>query len=706
MERPFSRRDLLGAAGTGLLGGLAGCSAVADLFPESASVDPAQQSRASGLAGRLLRPDGDPVPEGTVRALGRGGDRLAETTTGSDGRFTLEVSRPVWVHADADGHRPAVRAGRPGDDHTLVLPPRTGTAVLRFGGDVMFGRRFYEDVEDYLNPHFRIRPEQLARDHRRILSPIAPLLRAADLTSVNLETPLTTSDWRHPTKQFTFASHPRAGSALAEAGVDYAALGNNHAFDALQPGLEETRWTLDDAGIAFSGAGMSSEEAWDPALVDAGDLTVALLSCATVVGANLEVDWSADRASGTQHTVREDGETISFSDAVGVAEASAGRLADRVGAADDAADVVVVQIHGGVPYQPTPTDRIRSLAEAAASAGADLVVNHHPHVVGGLERLGSTVVAWSLGNLVFDQTVWESFPSYLFTAYVTADGVFRAHVDPMLLEGYVPTGVVGKPERWVTRLTAGRSGPSVAVTDRGLVDVGRERAVRTETRTLTGSGDVFAREAGWVAGVEAGTVTLGRDLLPTGTFESVDVDGEGYDAPLWRFGRDRAGSRPEFGYDGGGFRLRRLDSNSSRLILSNRRRIPVSGPLRLTGLYRTGAESGVDVVVNWYPNNRTSEVGRERWPLPATGEEWARLERRLDPPDLATHLNLFVRVSPPTSGTRIVDVDDLRLIEWANEGTAGGRQYDHLRVGSEATVRFGVASRRDREIEWSRLSDP
>ena len=47
------------------------------------------------------------------------------------------------------------------------------------------------------------------------------------------------------------------------------------------------------------------------------------------------------------------------------------------------------------------------VARRLAAAGADLVAGGHPHWVQGLERAGHTVVAHSLGNLVFDMDFME-----------------------------------------------------------------------------------------------------------------------------------------------------------------------------------------------------------------------------------------------------------------------------------------------------------
>jgi poly-gamma-glutamate capsule biosynthesis protein CapA/YwtB (metallophosphatase superfamily) len=554
----------------------------------------------------------------------------------------------------------------------------------------MFARRFYTDSTDPLNPRIRIDADTRRADHDRILAPSRPALDAADLTSVNLETPLTTRSLRHPTKRFAFASHPVAAEALAAAGVDYVALGNNHAFDALGPGLRDTTDALDAAGIGHSGAGTSPRAAWEPSVTRVGDLDVALVSCTTIAGEQYAIDWAANGPSERPVTATIDGRRRTVPAGVGVARATADRLRETVQRAETAADAVVVQIHGGDPYQPTPTDAVRRLTRDAARAGATLVVNHHPHVVGGVERVSGALVAWSLGNFVFDQQLWSTFPSYLLTVTLTADGVARATVDPLLLDGFVPYGAVGKPNRTVTWRTLGASTATATATRSGVALGAGTRPTQSTTGQFSEAGVTYERDVGWVTGVPEGSVRLGRDLLPTGQFESVDIDDRGYDGALWRYGRAYPTVASGYGLgDSGGVQLRRVDSNRSRAILSNTRRVPVEGPLTVTTNYRTDDE-GLTLELTWFGDTSGSAIGRELWDLPPTAGDWRRVVRDVTPPDGATHANVLFALEPAAAGTRTATIDDVRLVEWAPAAANAGREYDHLRVVQSATVEFEI----------------
>ena len=66
------------------------------------------------------------------------------------------------------------------------------------------------------------------------------------------------------------------------------------------------------------------------------------------------------------------------------------------------ADVVIVLLHSGTEGSRTPNRIQGAAAHAAIDAGAALVIGSHPHVLQGVEHYGKGVIAYSLGNFVFD----------------------------------------------------------------------------------------------------------------------------------------------------------------------------------------------------------------------------------------------------------------------------------------------------------------
>jgi poly-gamma-glutamate capsule biosynthesis protein CapA/YwtB (metallophosphatase superfamily) len=702
-KKSSSRRDFLGAISAATGTAMAGCSSLADVFPASDPPDSGSQSSGSAVRGRVVNTAGTPIVDAEVVALGVDGTELSEGRTNSEGRFSLGVRRPVWIRIRAEKYRPRVRACSPGPTNRVVVVRSKGSATLAFGGDTMFARRFYTEPSDHLNPRMQIDPGTRRADHDAILAPLSPALRVPDLTSVNLETPLTTRSLRHPEKLYTFASHPVAVESLATAGIDYTALGNNHAFDALGPGLQDTTEALDEAGIGYSGAGASPEAAWEPHFQQAGDLEVALLSCTTITGDQYTINWTANGPTERPVTTTIDGRERTVPPDIGVARATTDRLSESIHHAKEVADVVVVQIHGGEPYQRTQTAAVQQLTATAAQNGADLVVNHHPHVTGGIEQLSGTVVAWSLGNLIFDQKIWPTFQSYLLSATVTADDVVRVTADPILLDGFVPYGVVGKPNRTVTWRTLETSADMATPTRSGVALGAGTQATTVTEESFSESGAIYSRQFGWITDVTDGQVRLGHDRLPTGTFESINVDNRGYDGILWRYGRTFPTVANGYGInETGGVRLRRVSGNRSPAILSNTRRIPISGPVTVGTQYRTQNE-GTTIEVTWFTDTNGPAISRNTWSLSPTQGIWRRFLQDVTPPSDATHANILFRLQPPTTGGRQTDIDDVRFIEWGDQPEFTGRGFDHLYVQEPATVKFESPGFADRVV-WSRIN--
>ena len=53
-------------------------------------------------------------------------------------------------------------------------------------------------------------------------------------------------------------------------GIDLVTLGNNHAYDWQAPGVASTIAALDGAGIAWAGAGTTTEQAQAGRIIDVG----------------------------------------------------------------------------------------------------------------------------------------------------------------------------------------------------------------------------------------------------------------------------------------------------------------------------------------------------------------------------------------------------------------------------------------------------
>ncbi|WP_164088964.1 CapA family protein [Sphingorhabdus sp. YGSMI21] len=311
-----------------------------------------------------------------------------------------------------------------------LVARKPGRVEMIFGGDVMMGRR-------YEKPSFRasplIRPASRASDMQALLAPMAPYLQASDFAAVNLETIVSASKpaQRAP-KSITFYSHPDSAAALKNAGIDYVTLGNNHIYDYLDVGLESTTAALDAAGLLYSGAGRRAEQALKAAQIDIGGHDYSMLGF---------VGW-AGRVSPNQ---------VAGKDKGGAAHGSAGNIGRAVKRESAAGRIAVVQYHGSREYSDSPTEITQSRLRTAVDAGADLVVAHHPHVTHGLEIYQGKLIAYSLGNFVFDQYFFEAQLAYVLKVWMDGDQFYRAEAIPVQLLDYRPVPAVAGMREGVLR---------------------------------------------------------------------------------------------------------------------------------------------------------------------------------------------------------------------------------------------------------------
>jgi poly-gamma-glutamate synthesis protein (capsule biosynthesis protein) len=216
---------------------------------------------------------------------------------------------------------------------------------------------------------------------------VADELADADITIANLEGALTDRGEPWP-KGYNFRTPPHFAIGLREAGIDVVSLANNHTMDYGAIGLNDTIDALTTAGVGGIGAGGNSVEAAAASMFDAPNgLRVAFIGCAdspTEGGGFAIRDWAATP------------------DAPGLFICHDRPLAAAVASARESADFVIVVVHAGDEYRTEPNATQRRIADTALAAGADAYIGHHAHVVQPVEQRGSQLVAWGLGNFIFD----------------------------------------------------------------------------------------------------------------------------------------------------------------------------------------------------------------------------------------------------------------------------------------------------------------
>ncbi len=209
------------------------------------------------------------------------------------------------------------------------------------------------------------------------------LIEGADLAIANFENPAP-DQVRWHTRGTVFSADPTLIDGLAEAGIDYVSLANNHIRDAGGQGILQTIANIRERGIEVSGAGKDLAAARTPALLEAGGISVAVLAY--------------DAIAGYYHAT---------ADRIGSAPLSTSIVRADIKAARSAgADVVIVFPHWGTEYRSRPFAAQQKLARAIIDAGADMVIGNHAHWAAAMEVHDGKPIWYALGNFVFDQ-IWS-----------------------------------------------------------------------------------------------------------------------------------------------------------------------------------------------------------------------------------------------------------------------------------------------------------
>jgi poly-gamma-glutamate synthesis protein (capsule biosynthesis protein) len=283
--------------------------------------------------------------------------------------------RPPLAVATVDGVHPL----REPAAYAVTVPgPAVPTVTtVSVTGDVMLGRR----VGDRLDR---------VGDQADALRPMARRLAASDLTVGNLESTLSRAGAPRQGGD-SFAARPSVRAGLRLAGFDVLSLANNHVGDYGPQALRRTLQRVEAGGFAAVGAGTDLDAAARPVVVERNGVRFGFVAF-DAIGETPAA--TADRPGALRVRMRPRTGPLVAADLQ--------RVTDAVRRLRDQADVVVVLPHWGTQYTTRTVRDQRVVARRLVSAGADLVVGSHPHWVQGVESLPSGLVAYSLGNFVFD----------------------------------------------------------------------------------------------------------------------------------------------------------------------------------------------------------------------------------------------------------------------------------------------------------------
>ena len=180
---------------------------------------------------------------------------------------------------------------------------------------------------------------------------------------------------------------------VIDAGFDIMLTANNHCVDTHRKGLERTLIMMDSLDVPHIGTYRNSDERERnyPYLLEKNGLRIVLL--------NFTYGTNGLPVPAPCHVNLMDTTEIS---------------ADIEKAQAMKPDAIIAFPHWGVEYQTLPSNEQREMAEWLIGHGVSHIIGGHPHVAQPIElQDGGNLVAWSMGNVVSNQSKPNTYGGYM-----------------------------------------------------------------------------------------------------------------------------------------------------------------------------------------------------------------------------------------------------------------------------------------------------
>ncbi len=238
---------------------------------------------------------------------------------------------------------------------TATPEPTPRTLVLSAAGDCTLGGDMNGASERAFMDQIYADADPMTYCFRNV----EPVFREDDITVVNLEVVLTESSAHStaPDKIFIMRGKPEYVNMLPAASIEVANIANNHLTDFGEEGIRQTAALLNETGVGCCGYGYTYT-------TTVNGLTVGFAGFNTWTTKDAEIE-----------------ETLTD-------------LRARC-------DVLIASFHWGTELEYNATEKQVRYGHMAVDLGADLVLGHHPHVIGGIEVYKGVNIVYSLGNFCF-----------------------------------------------------------------------------------------------------------------------------------------------------------------------------------------------------------------------------------------------------------------------------------------------------------------
>ena len=238
-------------------------------------------------------------------------------------------------------------------------------------------------------------------DYSGLFKYIGPIVKEYDLAYYNQETVLGGTSLKlsgYP----QFNSPQEVGDAFVNVGFNLVSLATNHTMDNYSRTGGKTLtnsvnyWKKHADTVIAAGSYLSQEDRDEVIIKEVNGITYAMLSYT-------EHTNGLPVPSGKSYLCN-----VYNKDKV---KADIEKYRPKV-------DVLMVAMHWGEEYTNTPTSGEKEKAKYLASLGVDLIIGCHPHVMQPMTYIGNTLVVYSLGNFVSNQSGYNKQTGLMASANI------------------------------------------------------------------------------------------------------------------------------------------------------------------------------------------------------------------------------------------------------------------------------------------------
>ncbi|MBC7334386.1 MAG: CapA family protein [Actinobacteria bacterium] len=204
---------------------------------------------------------------------------------------------------------------------------------------------------------------------------IKPILMEKDILFGNLEAVLSVTG-RRAEKAVLLNTNPNNIIYLKETGFDILNLANNHIFDLGVEGFNRTLDILYQNKIEFIGV-VNNKYLNKYSIIKKGNIRLGFLGysdCGLIDSKNNIMINKIE-----EENIEKDIKKIK-----------------------ESCDIVILSLHWGIEKVFYPSPNQIKLAHKLIDIGANIILGHHPHVLQGIEKYKSGIIAYSLGNFQFE----------------------------------------------------------------------------------------------------------------------------------------------------------------------------------------------------------------------------------------------------------------------------------------------------------------